>query len=230
MNSDTDEMPGVVAPVLTAELIHRLRELNEDYLELLIATDPRTGLSNGLPDRIQNELRKSSSDARQLIAQAAFSLYSLGFEDQQFWRSALRTESRSLSERYVAGSAAVHGSFVELALFHAWHIAVSQPIAARVVYGMSAPLIESVSHAPLWRLRRIAIEYPELLMPRWPLNPCFWPDIVRYAMAGDLRRLHTTQQLGHQLIAIDLQTSMDRRSAARERQHNLLRQRLRRPT
>jgi hypothetical protein len=226
MNSNTDDISGIVAPVLTAELIHRLRELNEDYLELLITADRS---SNGLPERIQNELRKSTSDARQRIATAAFSLYSLGFEDQQFWRSALRPESRSLSERYVCASAVAQSSFIELALFHAWHIAVSQPIAARVVYGMPAPIIESVSHAPLWQLRRIAIEYPGLLMPRWPLNPCFWPEIVRYAKAGDLRRLHTVQQLGHQLIAIDLQTSMDKRSAARERQHNLLRQRLRRP-
>jgi hypothetical protein len=230
MSSDKDDMPGAAAPVLTAQLIQGLRELNEDYLELLSLIEPGGRLPDGLPERTRSDLRKSSTEARRLMATTAFSLYSLGFEDQQFWRSALRLESRSLCERYGAGSADARSAFIELALLHAWHVAVSQPIAARVVYGMSPPLMEIVGQAPLWQLRRIALAYPELLLPRWPLNPCFWPELVRYANASDLRRLHTVQQLGHQLIAIELQTSADDRSAARQRQQNLLRQRLRRST
>ena len=225
MDSYTDGIPGVVAPVLTAELLQCIRDLNDDYLELLVAEGTRAGSSSHLPDRVRDELRKSSRQARQQIAKAAYSLYSLGFEDQQFWRSALRTEPRSFAERY--GGVVTPSSFIELALYHAWHVAVSNPIAARVVYGMSAPIIECVAHASLWQLRRVAVEYPELLMPRWPTNPCFWPEVIKFATAGDLRRLHTLQQLGHQLIAIDLQTSMNLRSATRERQRNLLRQRLR---
>ena len=228
MISPTDGIPGVVAPVLTAELLQRIRELNEDYLELLIIEDGRLGRAALLPSRVLDELRKSSSEAKQLLAKTAFSLYSLGFEAQQFWRTALRAAPPLLAERYGSGkSAHLSGSFLELALLHAWHSAVSQPLAARFVYGIPTSLIDCLSRAPLWQLRRIAVEYPDLLMPRWHANPCFWPEMIRFAASGDLRRLHTLQQLGHQLIAIDLQTSTDMRSAVGARQRNLLRQRLR---
>jgi hypothetical protein len=232
MDSCTDGFPGVVTPVLTADLLDHVGQLNLDYLDLLVAeySCPDGSGARDLPERVLEALRKTSQDARQLLAKAAFSLYSLGFEDQSFWRSALRADSRPIDGRYgVPAGVVVQSSFCEIALLHAWHVAVSQPIAARVLYGMPPPLIEQLSRARLWQLRRIALDYPGLLMPRWPANPCFWPEMIRFAATGDLRRLHTLQQLGHQLIAIDLQTSVGKRCAGRERQHNLLRQRLRRP-
>lgn len=239
MNMCTDGFPGVVAPVLSADVLGHVHQLNLDYLELLLVQRAmaqrvaehdclqRGGLSD-LPERVLDTLHKATPAARQLIASAAFSLYSLGFEDQELWRSALRADARPVDGRYaIPSGAAVQSSFCELALMHAWHVAVTQPLAASVLYGMPTQLIELLSRARLWQLRRIALECPELLMPRWPGNPCFWPEMIRFAVAGDSRRLHTIQQLGHQLIAIDLQTSTGKRNAARDRQYNLLRQRLR---
>jgi hypothetical protein len=231
MNSLTDGFPGVVAPILTADLLGRVYQLNLDYIELLIAefTCPDLAGMRYLPDRVLEMLRKTSNEARQTLATTAFSLYSLGFEDEEFWRLALRVDPQPIDGRYgVLSAAVVQSSFCELALLHAWHVAVSQPIAARVLYGMPTPIIDRISRARLWQLRRIAVDYPGLLMPRWPANPCFWPEMIKFATLGDLRRLHTLQQLGHQLIAIELQTSGDKRSAARARQCNLLKQRLRR--
>jgi hypothetical protein len=231
MDSLTDGFPGAVTPILTADLLGQVSQLNLDYLELLIAQYARADLGGTryLPDRVLESLRKASPEARQLLATTAFTLYSVGFEDAEFWRATLRVDAQPIDDRYGALSAAVvQSSFCELALLHAWHVAVSRPIAARVIYGMSPPVIERMSHARLWQLRRIAIDHPGLLMPRWPANPCFWPEIIKFATLGDLPRFHTLQQLGHQLIAIELQASGHPRSAARERQHNLLQQRLRR--
>ena len=64
---------------------------------------------------------------------------------------------------------------------------------------------ECIADTPLWQLRRIAVDYAGLLMPRWPTNPCFWPDLVRFAAAVMPRRLATAQLLGSQLIAAELE-------------------------
>lgn len=228
MDSLTDGMPGAAAPVLAADLLARVASLNLDYLELLIAARPASGGMRFLPDRVLESLRKADSASLRSLASAAFSLYSLGFEDQEFWRTALRIDSPSVDSRYgVVSGAAGYSSFCEIALVHAWHVAVSQPLAARLMLGMSSPLVEGMTNAQLWQLRRVAVDHPGLLMPRWPANPCFWPEMIKFAVAGDARRLHALQQLGHQLLAIDLLASSDRCSAARQRQHNLLKQRLR---
>jgi hypothetical protein len=230
MKSRTDALPGAPAPVLTPQLLARLHTLNLDYLELLIAEHsyPRHGGMQYLPDRVLDLLVNTTAAARQALATTSYTLYSLGFEDQEFWCSALRADRQAVDVRYGALSTAVmQSSFCELALLHAWHVAVTQPIAARLLYGMQTAIIERIGRAQLWQLRRIAVDYPGLLMPRWPANPCFWPDMLRFAANGDARRLQTVQQLGHQLIAIDLQASEQENSPTRQRQQNLLKQRLR---
>ena len=233
MDSHTDGFPGAPAPVLATDLLGRLASLNLDYLELLCAETHRLGPGGmpDLPERVLAALRKADRAARQLLASTAFSLYSLGFEDQQFWRSALRMDRSvdllPVDARYgVASAVLVQSSFCEIALLHAWHVAVSQPTAARLIYGMPATLVERMRTVQLWQLRRIAVDYPRLLTPRWSAHPCFWPEMIKFAVTGDARRLHTLQQLGHQLLAVDLQASSDRCGAVRQRQHNLLKQRL----
>src|SRR5690606_904440 len=105
---------------------------------------------------------------RQFIATAAFSLYSLGFEDTGFWLSKLRTGPQSIESRYAVWSTpALESAFCEIALIHAWHVAVTQPVAARLLYGMPSAIVNCMSLVHLWQLKRIAADYPGLLMPRW---------------------------------------------------------------
>ena len=229
MNSKLDSLLGIGGPIISTELLGHLRELNLDYLDLLLA---ERGAAHGirfLPDRILDELEQCPLDTRRALAATKFSLYSLGFEDQHFWRSALRTGEQRIDARYgVLSSAVMQTAFCEIGLMHAWHVAMTQPYAARVAYGMPPAIIERMAHAQLWQLKRIAADYPGLLMPRWPSNPCFWPEMIKFARAGDLRRLTTIQQLGHQLMAVELQANAAQRSAARQRHRNLLLQRLKR--
>jgi hypothetical protein len=231
MSSNLDGLPGTSSPILTTDLLGRLCDLNLDYLELVIAERVGAGAS-GIPclsERLLDELAECSLESRQALAAAAFSLYSLGFEDQQFWRTALHTGEQPIDARYrVLSSTVMRTAFCEIALVHAWHVAVMQPLAARVVYGMPTAIIDRMALVRLWQLKRIAADYPGLLMPRWPSNPCFWPDMIKFARAGDLRRLGTVQQLGHQLIAVELQAHAAPSSAARQRHRNLMLQRLNR--
>jgi hypothetical protein len=229
MSSTLDGLLGLGSPILTSDLLGRLYDLNLDYLDLVLA---ERGSGRGirfLPERVLDALEECSLEARQALAAATFSLYSLGFEDHHFWRSALRLAEQRIDARYgVLGSTVMQTAFCEVALLHAWHVAISRPFAASVVYGMPTTIIDRMSLVQLWQLKRIAADYPGLLMPRWPSNPCFWPDMIKFARAGDLRRLGTVQQLGHQLIAVELQANSAQHSAARQRHRNLMAQRLRR--
>jgi hypothetical protein len=88
---------------------------------------------------------------------------------------------------------------------HAWHVATTNPLAARVVYAMPHATAQRLAAAELWQIRCIATSHATLLMPRWPTNPAFWPDLIRFAAANDTRRLLTAQLLGSQLIAAELE-------------------------
>jgi hypothetical protein len=231
MSVKVDGPLGIGSPILTRDLLGRLYDLNLDYLELVISErlESVTGGIRYLPDRVLDDLAKCSLEHRQALASTAFSLYSLGFEDQRFWHSALQLGEQPIDARYgVLSSTVMQSAFCEIALLHAWHVAVTQPYAARVAYGMPTGIIDRMVLVQLWQLKRIAADYPGLLMPRWPSNPCFWPDMIKFARAGDLRRLGTVQQLGHQLIAVELQAHAAPHSAARQRHRNLMLQRLKR--
>ena len=82
---------------------------------------------------------------------------------------------------------------------------MSHPTAARVLYAMPASLIARLANMPLWSLRHLAMNCAGLLTPRWPANPCFWPDLVHFAGADDCERLSAAQLLGNQLISVELE-------------------------
>lgn len=214
--------PGARAPVLSIALLARIHESNRDYVELLLAQRSilQSGLQSGLqpgtyiesvPAKVLDALELLPPASRHALAATPFALYSLGFDDPQFWSAALTDTmpdgaGESVEARYGApGAASMQAAFCETALFLAWHAAVLNRVAARVLFALPDPLARMLVNAPLWRLRRIAMDYPELLTPRWPANPAFWPDLARFAAAGDSRRLETTQLLGNQLIAAELE-------------------------
>jgi len=204
-------------PVLNSALLARIRQLNLDYLELLVAErdsiDGSTQLQH-LPPSNRAALGALSPRALRALAAMPFSLYSLGFEDENFWNSvsegATSSESALAVQRYArVGDASAQCSFCELALLHAWHVAAKDTMAARMVYAMPYATARQLVNTPLWQIRCIAGSYGELMMPRWPTNPAFWPDLIRFAASNDTRRLHTTRLLGTQLIAAELEVACE---------------------
>lgn len=212
----TEDLPGASAPVLSAAVLARIHELNLDYVELL-AAEHNTAIADGqlqhLPCKLHAALAELSSAARATLAALPYTLYSLGFEDEKLWRSlaepAALATSLSMSERYAQPySTSLQASLCEVALLYAWHVATSSPLAARLIYAMPESVAQQLTAAPPWYVRRLAVHHASLLMPRWPTNPGFWPDLVRFAAAGDHLRLATAKILGSQLIAAELQGSM----------------------
>jgi hypothetical protein len=211
----TEDLPGASAPVLSAAVLARIHELNLDYVELLAAEHNAAradGQLQHLPCKLHAAIAELSSEARVALAALPYTLYSLGFEDEKLWRSlaepAALATSLSIGERYVQPhGASLQSSLCEVALLYAWHVATSSPLAARLIYAMPESVALRLAAAPPWYVRRLAVHHASLLMPRWPTNPGFWPDIVRFAAAGDHHRLATAKILGSQLIAAELQAS-----------------------
>ncbi|HEY4368175.1 MAG TPA: hypothetical protein VGN07_13160 [Steroidobacteraceae bacterium] len=209
---DSSQPPGSHAPVLHPALLARVHELNRDYVELLLLETvhpPYLSPIEVLPEKVRDALACVAPAWRAQIAACPFALYSLRFDDQQFWHTALDDLSsgsavepahESLESRYAVHSArSLPGRFSEVAAFFAWHAATGNQVAARVLFAMPDALGERLSRTPLWQVRRVALEYPGLLIPRWPTNPGFWPDLVRFAGACDMHRLETARLLGSQL-------------------------------
>ena len=211
-----DELPGASAPVLSAAVLARIHELNLDYIELLAAEHNAAGAGDAqllhLPYRLHAIIAELTPAARAALAALPYTLYSLGFEDEKLWRSlaepAVLATSLSMGERYAQPHcASLQASLCEVALLYAWHVATSSPLAARLIYAMPEAVAQRLTSAPPWYIRRLAVHHASLLMPRWPTNPGFWPDLVRFAAEGDQQRLATAKLLGSQLIAAELQGS-----------------------
>lgn len=206
--------PGTFDPVLSASLLARIHELNLDYLDLLASEHTARACAaqlHLLPAALWPAIAGLSREERCALAAAPFTLYSLGFEDDGFWRIACNIDGANVSDRYAATNGGwLQGPFCEAALMCAWHVAISNPLAGRLLYAMGQATAARLAAAPLWRIKRIAGDYAALLSPRWPTNPAFWPDLVRYAAAHDAQRLRAAQLLGHQLIAAELECAADR--------------------
>lgn len=229
-------LPEGSGPVLTSSLLTMVYELNQDFVELLLAE--RAGQDHGpdpcqsrfppaetLPADVLQALEQLTPASRRAVSDSPFALYALRFDDATFWSSVL-SHSRSqlsaprLSGMQLAGTGAaglpvtkkycspagvsMRSTFCLVALFFVWHVLTSSRIAPRLLFALPDPLAEQLRRAPLWQLEQVALGYPGIVTPRWPRNPAFWPDLARFAAAGDNLRLRTTRLLGNQLIAAEL--------------------------
>lgn len=199
------EVSGPMPPVLQPEIMSQVQALNEDYLELLAMQSPSavSQLQHFGP-KLQASLVQLPAEHRARLAAAPYALYSLRFEDPRFWRTLCSCDPVGFETKYARSDSPLEAVFCEIALIQAWHIASTNPLAARVVYAMNDTVRMMLVRTPLWRVHRIALEHPNMLTPRWPTNPCFWPDLIAFVQVGDTARLATTKLLGLQLIAAEL--------------------------
>ncbi|MFO7304449.1 MAG: hypothetical protein C0P74_002925 [Gammaproteobacteria bacterium] len=209
-----ERVPGYRSPVLPSDLLARIHALNSDYLELLatgsFASDDLDG--NPCARSIGTQLRELSHDQRARLAAAPYALYSLRLDHSRCWRDPCSVMALVASERYRPSEVSAEALFCETVLLQAWHVANTSPLAARVVYAMTDAARTWLASAPLWLLKKLALEHSRVLTPRWPANPCFWPDLLRFAREDDRARLATTQLLGLQLVAVELESARETRA------------------
>jgi hypothetical protein len=157
-----DRLLGALAPVLTAPTLSAIRDLNREYLELLIADREARRFARSLPQAVVDGLANLNVSARRAIAACPFALFSLGLEQQDFWRIAAgpRGIAEEAPSYQALTSLSAESCFSIGALFFAWHVASTQRTAARVCFAMPDGVVASLAGLRLSDLRRIAFDSP----------------------------------------------------------------------
>ena len=146
-------------------------------------------------------------DARSLrcAAASAVLLVDAQFADARLWSEAIvgavndRPPSPPAAFFTVDGTVAV----MRLVVTHAWHLARSEPAAARLLLGLSAANLAVIGGCTLSRLTQLAETRTQWLRPRWESRPRVWCSLLRTAGTGDSRAMERLRVRGLQLLAAD---------------------------
>ncbi len=92
---------------------------------------------------------------------------------------------------------------MRLVVTHAWHLARSEPAAARLLLGLSAANLGVIGGCTLSRLTQVAETRTQWLRPRWESRPRVWSSLLRAAGTGDARAVERLRVRGLQLLAAD---------------------------
>ena len=180
-------------------------EVNEQVLALLHAQcltgDNRSPLSREVNDLLVNLDQQSLQRA----AGTAVLLVDVGFADAGLWSTAVVGAVNDRVQMETPPFFTVDGSLalMRLVMTHAWHLARSQPAAARLLLGFSAANLAVIGGCTLSRLTRLAETRSHWLRPRWENRPGIWCDLLRMAGNAEIGTLKRMRARGLQLLAAD---------------------------
>jgi len=181
-----------------------MAHLNRDYLALLIA-------DGGAPlaSDVMKVLREAPPPLLDSIASCSFALFVMRMPGEVQTPGPVPQVNDPAIDRYgiSLSSDGTWPAFVAATWSFAWHLCRTSPLAARVMLGLPATAIGQAAGLEPWQLRHLAGRQCAPVAPRWPSNPCFWPDLVRYADNQSPLRLTASRLLGMQLLAADVGTA-----------------------
>lgn len=191
---------------LLPETLESLLELNELCLALLAEQAAASGATAG---RVLEEVgalwRSLDAPARRRAAACPYLLLDAGFADRERWRrAALPQVGDAEQPPYAAFFTLARAIEVgRLVLTYAWHLARSQPSAARLLLGMRASCAALIARYTLRHIHRLAEGHPEWLRPRWAEQPAVWRELLLAAASGEARPLEQAHMHGVTLLAAE---------------------------
>ncbi|MEJ0008001.1 MAG: hypothetical protein WDM77_16955 [Steroidobacteraceae bacterium] len=189
---------------LAKATLESVLELNEQVLMLLraqsLAESSRSELLRDVGELLVGLDAKSTRRA----AASPVLLVDAGLADAGLWSDAIvgavNDRSRLAAPFFtVEGSAAV----MRLVMTQAWHLARSEPTAARLLLGLSVANLTVIGGCTLNRLIRLAETRIQWLRPRWEGRPRIWCDLLRAAGEGETGALERMRVRGLQLLAAE---------------------------
>jgi len=206
--------------ILSNAVLVPLYELNREYLQALART-PRqwhVATQERLPDPVCLALMALDTQRRATVARCPFSLFSARFHDDELWLRLANPAAVSENDAHCDNAHAHLAHFAQAALFFAWHLAQSNPAAARVVFGMSPLTLGLLGNLPLTRLQQIAREHPEVIVPRWPERTLFWRTLLDTSPRAPEQSASQAHLVGLQMLAAELPLKQDRANQDRANQ------------
>lgn len=180
-------------------------EVNEQALALLRAQCLAQASQPSLLREVGALLLDLDAKSLRRAAASAVVLVDAGLADARLWSDAIvgavndRQSPASLPFFTVDGAVAV----MRLVMTQAWHLARSEPAAARLLLGVSVANLSVIGGCTLSRLIRLAETRSEWLRPRWESRPQVWCDLLRTAGEGESAALERMRIRGLQLLAAE---------------------------
>ncbi|HEY1898489.1 MAG TPA: hypothetical protein VGG49_01710 [Steroidobacteraceae bacterium] len=190
---------------LGAATLASLEEVNEQVLALLraqcMAEVPQAALTRDVSSLLLN---LDAASMRRAAASAVL-LVDAGFADGQRWSDAIVGAVNDGQPIGPAPFFTVDGAVavMRLVMSHAWHLARSEPAAARLLLGMSVTNGALIGGCTLTRLLRLAEARTQWLRPRWENRTRIWCDLLRAAAAADSGAAERMRVRALQLLAAD---------------------------
>jgi hypothetical protein len=187
---------------LAAATLESVLEVNEQALVLLRAQCLAGGVHPFIR-QVNDLLLTLDAKSMRRAAASAVLLVNAGFADDGLWSCAL---IGGVNDRPSEGPFfTVDGSvaLMRLVMTQAWHLARSQPAAARLLLGLSAENLNVIGGCTLSRVTHLAETRSHWLRPRWEHRPGIWSDLLRTAGQGDRGALERMRVRGLQLLAAE---------------------------
>ena len=219
MTRSTGNDPG--RGLLTPAIRRDVADLNRRFLDLSLEPSLAGDSRFALPDDIPPILRAGGQDLLSRVAACPFTLFQVSLEHERLGgidrAPGVEDTRRSPVDATTSGRAV---SFAHVAVFLAWRLADDEPLAFRIVLGLSAGdelLLNQTRPSDLPRLASA----PRLIAPRWTGQPRYWRLLVRAAAAGGDATLQRVHCAGICMVVADLWgldgTSPDRAARGRRR-------------
>ncbi len=180
-------------------------EVNEQALALLRAQCQASASQHSPLGEAGSLLLKLDARALRRAAASTVLLVDAGLGDARLWPDAIlgavHDGPPSAAEPFFTVDGAV--TVMRLVMTQAWHLARSEPAAARLLLGVSARNLSLIGGCTLSRLTGLAESHSHWLRPRWETRPRIWCDLLRAAGEGERGALERLRTRGLQLLAAD---------------------------
>jgi hypothetical protein len=187
-----------------ATLLGHLAEINLRFLELVAraAKGSAATLRTPVVSLLRSEWRQLTPQRLAQLAECPYLLLDVGFATPACWSglapAAVHEDAAPGGYRFAE---AIGADLIRRVLVFAWHLARANPLAARVILGMSDECTALIAARRLPELERVAEARPEWIRPRWEDKPEVWRQLLLAASTGQQLRLRQFQLRGLQLLA-----------------------------
>ena len=174
---------------LNADLLHWLRD---SYAAGLLAQSPLA--------RLRDRWGRLPPGRLDPLADCPYLLLDGAFDDADRWRGH-RPALRKNSAREALFAGARGAGVLRRHLVFAWHLAKSNPFAARLALGMTEEVGQLLALRHLSDIESIAATPPEWIRVHWEDRLEIWEQLLDVAVDGSADRLRQLQVRGMQLLA-----------------------------
>ncbi|HTV77121.1 MAG TPA: hypothetical protein VMF03_02615 [Steroidobacteraceae bacterium] len=193
---------------LGAATLETVAELNAQIVALLRAQCSANGVQSRLIQDVSHLLPNLDAASAKRLADCGVLLADAGFACASRWTDAIVggvNDGRLEPQPFFTVDGAV--GVMRQVMTHAWHLARSEPAAARLLLGLSPASAALIGGCTLHRVTLLAETRAGWLRPRWEQRPSVWPDLLRMAAQGDAAALERLRVRSLQLLAADARAS-----------------------